>query len=199
MNRIDTRDQLLQACCQDLNSGKRLIVKCLSAITSNVADAELRYTIDALSDAAVVQADRLQATGLADGGPPNLWMKGILDDAARDNRSTAPGALLDVALIGALRKARAAEIVSADTAIYLARAMGSEEVLAAIWTNQLEERQSDEALRAILRRLAPEAAEIAAGWQERRGRPMVALWMIGLAAAAASIAAGCVWSPRRLA
>jgi ferritin-like metal-binding protein YciE len=49
-------------------------------------------------------------------------MAGILDDADRDATSHQSGAIRDVALTGAIRKAKAAEIVSLDTAIALADA-----------------------------------------------------------------------------
>jgi hypothetical protein len=55
-------------------------------------------------------------------GDPNLWMAGIIDDAERDTRSIEPGALLDTALIGAVRKAVAADAVSLETALALANA-----------------------------------------------------------------------------
>ncbi len=71
------------------------------------------------------QADTLRGTGEDLDGPPNLWMAGILDDAERDTRSIAAGPFPDVALIGAIRKAKAAEIVSYETAVATAETLGS--------------------------------------------------------------------------
>ena len=44
-------------------------------------------------------------------------MAGIADDARRDTKSVEKGPLLDAAIVGAIRKAKAAQIVSYDTAI----------------------------------------------------------------------------------
>jgi ferritin-like metal-binding protein YciE len=47
-------------------------------------------------------------------------MAGVADDARRDTKSVEKGPLLDAAIIGAIRKAKAAQIVSYDTAVAVA-------------------------------------------------------------------------------
>jgi ferritin-like metal-binding protein YciE len=84
------------------------------------------------ADAAIAT---LAETGRHEGGARNLWMAGIADDARRDTRSVERGPLLDAAIIGAIRKAKAAQIVSYDTAIAVAAALRQveiEEAMAAI-------------------------------------------------------------------
>jgi hypothetical protein len=112
---------LLHVALQDLRSGKALLVERLPSIAAAVGDARLSALLAAETDRAVVARGRLGHAG-GEGGPTNLWMAGILDDADRDATSHQAGMIRDVALIGAVRKAKAAEIVSLDTAIALADA-----------------------------------------------------------------------------
>lgn len=152
--RTGTADALVDVCVQDLYAGKLLLAKRLPALARAATDERLRTLLTDGARAAGVQAGRLRATGVATGGPRNIWMAGVLDDARRDTRSIVPGRLLDVALIGAVRKARAAEIVSNDTAIVLATACGRVAVAEAARANQREERDDDAALADVLAALA---------------------------------------------
>jgi ferritin-like metal-binding protein YciE len=81
-------------------------------------------------------------------------MAGILDDAERDTRATQPGRLLDIALVGAIRKAKAAEIVSSETAMALAEALSDATIATAVSANRAEEIATDRALKDVLVRLA---------------------------------------------
>lgn len=124
MTQIKTSRELLEAALQDLRAGAEAMASRLPAIAGHLTDDSLRAAFDDLVDRARQDADRLRETGMADGGPENLWMTGVLDDAERDTQATAPGGLLDTALIGAIRKGLASTIVSYDTALALARATG---------------------------------------------------------------------------
>ena len=95
-------------------------------------------------------ARRLEGVASDLSGPANLWIAGILDDAERDARSHQPGSVLDVALVGAVRKAKAAEAVSSETAIALARASGAAAIGEAAAANHAEEVATDGALRDLL-------------------------------------------------
>ena len=55
-------------------------------------------------------------------------MKAVLDDAKRDTKTVAQGDMLDVALLGALRKGAQAARVSYETAIALAKAVDRKEI-----------------------------------------------------------------------
>ena len=101
-----------------------------------------------------MQAARIRAVAAKVTGPENLWMAGILDDAHRDTQQTQPGRLLDIALIGAIRKAKAAEIVSSETAIALAREVDAPDLLAAVTANRTDEIETDRELKACLTNLA---------------------------------------------
>jgi ferritin-like metal-binding protein YciE len=152
MTLIASQASLLHA-VQDLHAGKTDAVERLPAIAAQAHDAELAALLGDEAGRAERQAARLTAAGINPSGPANLWMAGILNDAERDGRSTDPGALLDVALIGAIRKAKAAEIVSSDTALALARATGDDTLAAVVAANQAEEVATDRRLRAALDRL----------------------------------------------
>lgn len=120
MAKTDTRDALLTTCIQDLFAGETLLAERLPGVAENARDAALRGELDGVVAAARERAALLAATGRQGGGPPNLWMAGILDDSERDVESIAHGPMLDTAMIGAVRKAVAANRVSYETAVALA-------------------------------------------------------------------------------
>lgn len=152
--RTDSLSALLHVCLQDLHAGKRAQAKRLPALADAARDPDLRALIAAEAERAAAQAGRIEgATADPGEGPDNLWMNGVLDDAERDGRSHQPGAILDVALVGALRKAKAAEIVSSETALALARALDLGGIEAVAAANRAEEIASDRALAERLRRL----------------------------------------------
>lgn len=112
---------LLMVALQDLREGREAIVERLPDIASATCDPAVRSAFDRL-----VIRSREEAAKMADmlddpQGEPNLWAAGILDDACRDVSSSVAGPVRDVALIGAIRKFLAADIVSLETAIALAR------------------------------------------------------------------------------
>ena len=119
MGRTASKAALLHVALQDLRAGKASLAERLPAIADAAADARLAASLSEEVALAEAAGRRLAEIG-GGGGPDNLWMAGILDDADRDARSHQPGAILDIALIGAVRKAKAAEIVSFETAIALA-------------------------------------------------------------------------------
>jgi ferritin-like metal-binding protein YciE len=120
MSKTDTRDALLTTAIQDLRGAIALVAQRLPAIAEQVEDAGLRDLLGQITRKAQTDCERLVETGRGEDGDPNIWMKGVLDDADRDARTIAAGPLLDTALIGAVRKGKAAAIVSYETAIALA-------------------------------------------------------------------------------
>ncbi|RHW17282.1 DUF892 family protein [Sphingomonas gilva] len=120
MSKTDTRDALLTTAIQDLRDANELLAKRLPGIVEHVEDAGLGDLLRRAVEKAEADCKRLIETGRGEGGDPNIWMKGVLDDADRDARTIAAGPLLDTALIGAVRKGKAAAIVSYETAIALA-------------------------------------------------------------------------------
>ena len=83
------------------------------------------------------------ASQAADYSPPPCY------DAA----TIAAGPLRDIAITGALRKAKQSERVSYETALALADLLGLDEAAATLTTIRDEEQAADEALADILQRL----------------------------------------------
>lgn len=144
-----SRAALLHVALQDLRGGKTLLIDRLPMLADAATDTGLRETIERDRANARRHAARLDEMADLDGAPANLWMGGILDDADRDANSHQPGAILDTALVGALRKAKAAEIVSIETALALA---GSEApaMLASLSANHAEDRAIEARLAKLL-------------------------------------------------
>ena len=155
MTKTASRAALLHVAVQDLHAGKREQAHRLPGIAQPARDPVLRDLLLAEIVRVGTQAARLAEAGGDMDGPANLWIAGILDDAERDAGSHEPGPLLDVALVGAVRKAKAAEIVSAETALALARADGLHAIEAAVIANRAEEVASDRALKERLAALLP--------------------------------------------
>lgn len=128
MGRTASRAALLHVALQDLHAAKRAQAERLPALAGAARDPALKALLLAEAERARAQAERLAEAGGDMSGPDCLWMSGVLDDADRDARSHKPGALLDIALTGAVRKAKAAEIVSSETALALAWAEGLEAI-----------------------------------------------------------------------
>lgn len=153
MTKTATRAALLHICLVDLHAGKDDAADRLDALADAADDMRLRARIGDDAKATHTQRDRLAALGSVGKGPTNLWMAGILDDAERDARSHQRGPLRDIALIGALRKARAAEIVSSETALALA-ASAAPNLLPPLAANYREEIASEAALADLLHVIA---------------------------------------------
>lgn len=149
MSLTASRAALLHVALQDLRAGKQLLLDRLAALADAAADFGLQDVIERDRVNARRHAARLDEMADLGSPPANLWMTGILDDADRDAQSHQPGAILDTALIGALRKAKAAEIVSIETAMALA---GSEapEMLPSLSANHAEDRAIETKLARLL-------------------------------------------------
>lgn len=149
----DSLSALLLVAAQDLHAGARLLATALPRLARSVEDQALATLLKEAAAQSEIQATRLSATGLAMDGPPNLWMKGIVSDARRDSRTIMPGPLLDLALIGAVRKSLAAEIVSYETLIVLARSMANADMSDVAARNLAERRAADRQMSALLERV----------------------------------------------
>lgn len=151
MTRTASAAALLHAALQDIHAGKRDQV---GRLPTAARDPELRDVFDAERASASKAAARLEAAGSNPAGPANLWMKGVLDDAARDADSTEPGRLLDIALAGAIRKGKAAESVACDTAIALAHAIGDDQLVDVARAIKEQAATAETAFLRVIERLA---------------------------------------------
>jgi ferritin-like metal-binding protein YciE len=149
MSKTASERELLQACIQDLYAGRRLAAERLGCVAGQ-ATTELAAAIESLRHDYAQEAEQLDETGLAQGGPDNVWMAGIFDDADRDTRSVKQGKLLDTALIGAVRKAVAADGVSLETAVEVARSLGNADVQKLAEALRQRSMEADKTLRDLL-------------------------------------------------
>jgi ferritin-like metal-binding protein YciE len=149
MTKTASAAALLHVALQDLHAGKAMQVERLGQLVEAVRDADLKRVLTEEHARAAVQQARLEGVADVSGAPENLWMKGVLDDAERDTQSHEPGKLVDVAVIGAVRKGKAAEIVSSETALALATGEAPA-MVTALGLNRAEEIATDRALRARL-------------------------------------------------
>ncbi|WP_305097615.1 DUF892 family protein [Croceibacterium aestuarii] len=150
MSRTASQDELLRVCVQDLHAARRTAADRLPGVTRH-AGTELAEKLGRLGADFADEAERFEASGLSLDGPDNIWMAGVMDDAERDTRSIEPGPLLDIALIGALRKGIMADAVSLETALELAQVLGQQELAASLQEMRERAGSSDAAMAALLR------------------------------------------------
>lgn len=153
---VETAQALLINALQDLHDAERAMAERLPAIADKASDTTLRELLDedAIRSASHQRkvATLLERRDAEVEGAPNIWLRAILDDAARDIETVEKGALLDIALIGAIRKGKQAERVSYETAIALAEALGGEDA-PTLEVIRDEEAANDAALMALLAEL----------------------------------------------
>jgi ferritin-like metal-binding protein YciE len=154
MSTARSAPELLHAALQDLHAGKADQAERLPVLAATCSDATLADAFTGEARRVADQADLIRRAGIAVDGPDNLWMAGVLDDAERDTRQTEPGRLLDIALIGAIRKGKAAEIVAWETAIALASEVKLDDLRALADTQRSEDIASDRRLAALLATLS---------------------------------------------
>lgn len=149
----DTPRALLHVALQDLYDAEMAWIERSDTLQRDASYRISTYLAEE-SRAAQAQAERLKlAIDAIDGdlqGPPNIWLRAILDDAARDADTIAAGPLRDTALVGAFRKGKQAERVSYETAIGLARRMNLDEIVRTLTMSRDEEARTDAALVILL-------------------------------------------------
>lgn len=162
--------QLLVQAVQDLFDAEAASAERLAAIADLATDADLARFLADEEPLALAQRDRLESLardmGAERQGAPNLWQRAILDDATRDGETIERGPLLDIALVGALRKGKQAARVSYETALGLAAALGRDEDAEALEAARDEAEVADEELSAMLERLLAELGDDAAETDE---------------------------------
>jgi hypothetical protein len=150
-----TREGLLIVALQDLWQARCVVRDHMKAIEQATVDPETRAVFEEIRTAATGEQAILCELASGPGDTPNLWARGIIDDAHRDVATTAEGPVRDIALIGAIRKLLAADIVSLETAIQLGARDGPDfaDPIARIQSAACER---DQCLRARLQALTRE-------------------------------------------
>lgn len=153
MSKTASKEELLQACVQDLHAARQVAAERLPGVIGH-AGPELARRLENLAETYDEEIRRFEGTGVSLDGPENLWMAGVMDDAERDTRSIARGVLLDTALIGAVRKGVAADSVSLETLVAVAQALGRDEIAALAQRMRERSGDHDARLRALLQEIA---------------------------------------------
>jgi ferritin-like metal-binding protein YciE len=157
MAEVEDATALLLMALRDLHDGKNAMAGRLPTVRGHAQDGQFVSIIAEDERRSAGQREALasiaRSLGEAPGGPPNIWLRAILDDADNDASTVAPGVLLDIALVGALRKAKQSERVSYETAIGLADALGLADAAGSLRTIRDEEAATDDALATTLGRL----------------------------------------------
>lgn len=150
-----SREALLIVALQDLWQARCVVRDHMKAIEHATVDPETRAIFEEIRTASVDEQAILCDLASGPGDTPNLWARGIMDDAHRDVATTAEGPVRDIALIGAIRKLLAADIVSLETALQLGTREGPEfaDPVARIQSAACER---DQCLRARLQALTRE-------------------------------------------
>ncbi len=153
MSKTDTARQLLIVALQDLRDAESAWGERGAEFRAAAGNA-VRAFLDRDLGRSAAQTERLKTLlDDLDGDPtgdPNIWLRAILDDAARDIASTAAGPLRDTALIGAFRKGKQSERVSYETAIALAERLDRPDDAAALRQCRAEEVAADAELAMLL-------------------------------------------------
>ena len=124
MSEVETARELLIMAIEDLHDGECAMVNRLGTVREHVSDSAMRDIISQDERRSEKQREALGAIARELDAKPedatNIWLQAILDDADNDAATIARGPWRDVALVGALRKAKQSQRVSYETAIALA-------------------------------------------------------------------------------
>lgn len=157
MAEVEDSGALLLMALRDLHDAEMAMAGRSAKLHGDCEDGELRGLIAEDGARSERQAGDLaeiaRSLGAEPHGPANIWLRAILDDADNDARTIAAGPLRDIALVGALRKAKQSERVSYETALALAEAMALDEAAETLRIIRDEEAAADEALAGVLVRL----------------------------------------------
>ena len=153
MSQTATREDLLQACVQDLHAARQVAAGRLPGIIGH-AGPQLAKRLRDLLETYGNETGEFEETDVSLDGPENIWMAGVMDDAERDTRSIVRGALLDTALIGAVRKGVAADSVSLETAFAVANSLGRTDIAALAQRMRERSGDHDARLAALLQEIA---------------------------------------------
>ncbi len=167
-------DQLLVQELQDLYDAEKQLTRALPKVAKAANDEELGEAIREHLEITKGQVDRMEqvfeALGVNAKSKPCSGMKGIVAEASEgiQQLQEAPEGVLDAALIGDARRVEHYEIAGYTSCIDMARQLGHEDVAGLLEETLEEEREADQKLAEIGRRVLEEAhsAEQSGGEQD---------------------------------
>ena len=159
MSQTSTAADLFVVAIQDLLDAKQGWIERSGALSERAGRGIKTFLADEHARAqthAQRLIELLRERGAALNGPPNIWLRAILDDATRDAATIRAGGLRDIALCGAFRKGKQSERVSYETAIHLAERLGDAQARATLNACREEEVEADARLEQLLVALTEE-------------------------------------------
>ncbi|WP_298813861.1 DUF892 family protein [uncultured Sphingomonas sp.] len=154
MPEVSSLHGLMVTCLRDLRKGEEETLKRFPAVLNAVRDSATQLAMQQrLSDArerASLLDDLGRTLEINPMGDENIWMDGMLTDAEGDMETEEPGPLLDLALIGAVRKMVNASLVSYETAVAVSDRLQLADAAATFRTAHKHEHDAEQALRAAL-------------------------------------------------
>jgi ferritin-like metal-binding protein YciE len=153
MTQTSTTAELFIVAIQDLLDAKQAWIERSDALGEHAGKGIMTFLADQHSQAETHTqrlTEVLRERGAALQGPPNIWLRAILDDATRDAKTIMAGELRDIALCGAFRKGKQSERVSYETAIHLAGRLADAQARATLNACRDDEIEADARLEQLL-------------------------------------------------
>ena len=151
---VEDMRALLVTCLQDLSEGERLTSMHIGHVADAATSEDLQSFLRDQGSKCNSRSEKLDdlgaAIGVSTNGQDNIWMKGMFDDVFRDMKTIRGGCLLDIAVIGAVRKMNSAASVSYETAVVVANELGMEPCAAVFGECRDDAAEADRRLREIL-------------------------------------------------
>jgi ferritin-like metal-binding protein YciE len=136
MPEVKTVRALLIMAVRDLHDGECVMADRLGDVEECLSDPATRELVQHDKRRSARQREALvgiaRSLDATTGDAENIWLRAILDDADNDCATIAEGGLRDIALVGALRKAKQSQRVSYETAIVLARQLKMRDAVTAL-------------------------------------------------------------------
>ncbi|MBB3764714.1 DUF892 family protein [Sphingomicrobium lutaoense] len=163
MAMVDTTRSLLMMALQDLCDGERQMAERLPEVRGWLASEIMQSIVEEDARRSAEQRDAfahfIEQVDASRGEANNIWVNAILEDARNDAETIVRGPLRDVALAGALRKAKQSQRVSYQTAIALARNLEKMAMAERMVQMAQDAEETDEKLARAMERMAKRAME----------------------------------------
>jgi len=157
--------QLMVEELQDLYDAEKQLTRALPKVAKAVSDEELRDAIREHLEVTKGHVQRLEqafeSLGMKAKSKPCAGMKGIVEESSetiQEKKGEKADGVLDVAIAGGARRVEHYEIAGYSVAIEMARELGHEAVAGMLEETLQEEREADEKLAEISKRILTEAA-----------------------------------------
>jgi ferritin-like metal-binding protein YciE len=157
--------QLMVEELQDLYDAEKQLTRALPKVIKAISDEELGNAVSEHLEVTKGHVQRLEqifeSLGLKAKGKPCAGMKGIVEESSEtiaEKKGEEAETVLDFAIAGGARRVEHYEIAGYSTASEMARELGYEDAAGMLEETLQEEREADEKLAEISKRILTEAA-----------------------------------------